>query len=313
MLNAFKPYLPIAISSYSSPPLVPVSVEALTRDVSVKPLHSHNDYWRVRPLLDALSHGCVSVESDIWKFPSDYKVQTDTATTKFLGLELYVGHNQVFLKPNETLESLYLDPLFDMLKSTNPFISNLDVNIKHGVFYNSPETSLYFWTDIKLDAEDTFAFLQPKLERFIDNDFLSYYDKTTDKFVERPITLTLTGNLPEIKNYDRLYTFLDAPLAKFKDMSDEELEQVSKVSKVASASMLQLLGSDYFMHGPINEQDELALGKLFDRAHKYGIKTRIWGGIDWPYDLVHQHNMVLVNLGCDFINVNDLNFGSRIF
>ena len=57
--------------------------------------HAHNDYYHQRPLLDALSHGFCSVEADI--FLVDGK--------------LLVGHSRSELKPNNTLERLYLDPL----------------------------------------------------------------------------------------------------------------------------------------------------------------------------------------------------------
>lgn len=57
--------------------------------------HSHNDYWRPHPLFDALSLGFKSVEADI-----------------FLGdSTLLVGHERAALRPDRTLESLYLDPL----------------------------------------------------------------------------------------------------------------------------------------------------------------------------------------------------------
>ncbi|MFP6753663.1 MAG: hypothetical protein VB855_18405, partial [Pirellulaceae bacterium] len=57
--------------------------------------HAHNDYYHKRPLLDALSHGFCNVEVDIYLVDG----------------KLLVAHSRFELKPEKTLEKLYLDPL----------------------------------------------------------------------------------------------------------------------------------------------------------------------------------------------------------
>lgn len=309
MLNAFKPYIPV-ISLLERPPVY--TVESLTRDVDIKPLHSHNDYWRKVPFYDAVSHGFQSIESDIWKFKESYTVQTDTETTIFSDKEVYVGHNQVLLKLNGTLDTLYLEPLFQLLKSVNPRISNLDSSVKHGIFYNSPETTVYLWMDIKLEGDHTYEHVFPKLQQFIDNDYLSYYDFDTKTKVERPVTVILTGNLPSedlITHNNKVYTFLDAPLATLGDLEPEELAKVSQFSVVASGSMEEVLGHRGFINNPFSDSDLEHLSHKIEVAHNSGLKTRIWGGIDWPKPLVYLHNSELYRVGCDLINTNDLEFG----
>ena len=72
-------------------------------DAPVVPLrqaHAHNDYAHSRPLLDALDHGFCSVEADVFLVKD----------------KLLVGHTFLELKPNRTLESLYLDPLLERVK-----------------------------------------------------------------------------------------------------------------------------------------------------------------------------------------------------
>ena len=64
----------------------------------VKPLkqaHAHNDYEHQRPLLDALDHGFTGVEADIWLVDG----------------KLLVAHEEVHIKPERTLEALYLATL----------------------------------------------------------------------------------------------------------------------------------------------------------------------------------------------------------
>lgn len=326
MLNVFKPFSSIL---YSSPAPVPhYTVESLTRDVNVKPLHSHNDYWRHRSFFDALSHGCQSIESDVWKFTEDYEVQTavtGTKTNKFFRNEVYVGHNQIFLKNNETLDSLYLDPIYNLLAETNPIITPIsqdlglqELETPHGIFYNSPETTLYLWMDFKTEATELYRTINKLLVRFIEKDYLSYYDVANQKYVEKPVTITISGNLPidaireDLTKVSRLYTFIDAPLHEFINLSESELKQYAKMSRVASSSMAQLLGHTNFKTNDFSSKDLETLKKVFDKAHDYGFKTRIWGDINWPESLVYNHNLNLVKLGCDFINTDDLEFGSRV-
>src|SRR3954467_4865673 len=66
-----------------------------TRLLPLTRAHAHNDYLHEHPLADALSHGFASVEADI--FLVDGK--------------LLVAHEKRDIKPDRTLEALYLDPL----------------------------------------------------------------------------------------------------------------------------------------------------------------------------------------------------------
>lgn len=72
-----------------------------TRNILPIPCHSHNDYWRRVPLLDAIHAGCISVEADVWLFKDRE--------------ELYVGHGTSSLTRERTFNSLYINPLVDLL------------------------------------------------------------------------------------------------------------------------------------------------------------------------------------------------------
>jgi hypothetical protein len=75
-----------------------------TRNAPPIPCHSHNDYRRNIPLFDALQAGCASVEADIWLTGN--------------GSELHVGHHRHSLSKGNTLRSLYLGPLINILNGT---------------------------------------------------------------------------------------------------------------------------------------------------------------------------------------------------
>src|SRR5262245_39201431 len=77
-------------SDAQAPPVVPL-----------KQAHAHNDYEHKRPLFDALDHGFCSVEADVF-------LQGDA---------LLVGHVAKDLRPDRTLEKLYLDPLRERIKA----------------------------------------------------------------------------------------------------------------------------------------------------------------------------------------------------
>lgn len=342
MISVFRPFslnygigdqVGQGVSSFSH------TIENLTRDTEIKPLHSHNDYWRKQPLFDALSYGCQSVEADIWYFPEKYEVErTITETTKdgkekdklttstFENNEIYVGHNQVYLDPSLTLSKLYLDPLYRFLKYSNPEFIYKDKNpvtedfdSKHGVFYNSPETPLYFWLDFKTDPHETYQALMPILQPFIDQGFLAHYDTVNDKFIPGPLIITITGNAPveEIEKETTRYVFIDAPLKLFKSGTpQDELERYSKLSIIASGSMQELIGQESYSSSKtreLNFNDEKNLEEYFQTAHKYNLKTRIWGGITWPNYLRNSHLITLWKLGCDLLNVDNLNDASEVF
>lgn len=74
-----------------------------TRHVYPVRCHSHNDYWRTVPLIEAIAAGCPSVEAAVWYRDDD----------------LYVGHREFELRANRTLRSLYIDPLIDIIESQN--------------------------------------------------------------------------------------------------------------------------------------------------------------------------------------------------
>src|SRR5439155_5015135 len=111
-------------------------------DATVSPLknaHAHNDYLHPRPLFDALDQGFCSVEADVFLVDGN----------------LLVGHSAVELKPDRTLESLYLDPLRDRVRANRGKVSR-----------DGPP----FWllVDVKSEAKSTYAALHDVLSRYAD-------------------------------------------------------------------------------------------------------------------------------------------------
>ncbi|GEQ66711.1 hypothetical protein JCM33374_g374 [Metschnikowia sp. JCM 33374] len=319
MINVFRPFI--------ADPSETLSIESLTRDVHLKPIHSHNDYWRKRPFIDALSYGCTSIEGDIWRFTKDYTV-TDTSTHSTAGFKrekIYVGHNQVHLKPENTIEKLYLSPLFRLLESANKKYSEKILNQpakKFGVFFDSPESTLNLWFDLKTNGSDTYLALKEHLKPFSERQYLASYDNGKQEYVDGPVAVTLTGDVPwslieeEDGNSGLRNVFLDCPLHKIGDANEEDLQRYSRLCLFASASLQELIGEEDYrssLRQDFNEVSRAKLKQSFDAAHTLGIKTRVWGGVDWPIHVRDEHWRSLWELGCDLINADDLQAAAEKF
>ena len=111
--------------------------ESRTTVIALPQAHAHNDYHNARPLLDALAHGFCSVEADV--FLVDGK--------------LFVGHSRSELKPERTLQELYLDPLRRRVRENGG-----------RVYRDGPPLTLLI--DIKSDGEETYAALAKVLAQY---------------------------------------------------------------------------------------------------------------------------------------------------
>ena len=137
--------------------------------------HSHNDYWRPHPLFDALALGFKSVEADVFL--------TDTT--------LLVGHERAALRPDRTLETLYLAPLRRL-----------------GLGRYSRPAELWLFVDFKTAGPATYAQLKRVLAR--------YESILTTPQRPRPagVRVILTGGFPRaevLADANRL-VFLDGQL-----------------------------------------------------------------------------------------------------
>lgn len=173
--------------------------------------HSHNDYWRPRPLFSALSVGCASVEADVWLSPD--------------GEDILVGHDKRSLAPSRTLRSLYIDPLLEILNRINLPSTAGSTGQAHGVFSTEPNTTLILFIDVKDDLPKTWPLVLQQLGPLCDKRYLSRHDRTMNtnpSFWNGPITSVGTGNIvkrrdvnigADLEQWQQCHdAFLDAPL-----------------------------------------------------------------------------------------------------
>ncbi len=122
--------------------------------------HSHNDYLRERPLLDALDLGFCSVEADIYLVDG----------------QLLVAHDRDKCTPERTLDALYLKPLWERFQA-------------HGAVYPqaAPFTLLI---DIKADGAAAYAALDQQLSAY--DAMLTHFTDTTTEY--GAVTVVISGD-----------------------------------------------------------------------------------------------------------------------
>lgn len=217
-----------------------VSARALGpgRPVPTHAGHAHNDYWHERPLLDALERGFCSVEADVF----------------LRGGDLLVGHAAHELRPERTLNAVYLDPILRRL-------------VAHGRVQHDrrPFTLL---VDIKADGEEAYRVLAAQLEplrRFLVGDD------------SRPPALRV------IVSGDRPIDALAADTRRLAGV-DGRLEDLDRDDRPAT---LVPLVSDrwgkrfsWYGDGPMPDSERTKLRELVARAHARGQALRFWATPD---------------------------------
>ena len=230
-----------------------------------KPLtrvHAHNDYEHTRPLFDALDHGFCSVEADIYLVDG----------------KLLVAHQRSQVRPDRTLQSLYLDPLRERIRKN-----------KGRVYANGPECTLLI--DLKTDWHTIYPVLRKVLIEY--SDILSTIENGNKH--TNAITAIITGSrsLDMFKGETVTYAAYDGEISELdSDVSPITVPWISH----NWAAMFRWRGS-----GEMGSEDSKKLKDFVARAHAKGRKVRFWGAPDksvfWK---------AMLDAGVDIINSDDL-------
>jgi hypothetical protein len=231
--------------------------------------HAHNDYEHERPLFDALSHGFCSVEADI------YLVQG----------QLLVAHNRSGVKPDRTLQSLYLDPLRTRVKQNGG-----------RVYANGPECTLL--VDIKSDWHSLYPVLRKVLSEY--SDMLTTF--STNGISTNAIRIILSGNrAPEMFNGESLrYAAMDGTLDYLK--SDQPRSLIPWISSNWGLTF------HWNGKGEMPEEERQKLKQIVAATHVKGRLLRFWGAPDQP----NFWRQMMEN-GVDLINTDDLAGAEKFF
>ncbi|KXG50095.1 uncharacterized protein PGRI_060620 [Penicillium griseofulvum] len=239
---------------------------------------------------------------------SDYGYPTDI--TRDI---LPVGHDESALTGSRTLESLYINPILDILERQNPESPFITSPTKNGVWDTVPDQTLYFFIDVKTSGSETFEAVIAALQPLREKGYLTTV-KDGKTVTNGPVTVIGTGETPfdmvaPIK--DRDY-FFDAPLANLNDPQYAGVTGV--ISPVASTDFQKAVGKITVDTDPILSDDQLkALRDQIATANERGIGARYW---NTPYFPIRTRNLVwrtLLREGVILLNADDLPAAAAYF
>ncbi len=205
--------------------------------------HAHNDYEHARPLADALGNGFCSVEADVF----------------LVGNRLLVGHSHRELKPDRTLERLYLDPLRRLVKANG------------GRVYPGGPT-VFLLIDVKTDANLTYSALDRLLGRYAD--ILSVTRK--GRFEPNAVTAVISGN--------RARAQIAAQPVRFAGIDGRSDDLNSEVAADLMPWISDRWGKLFRWDGvgPMPANERTKLRTFVDRAHRHGRLVRFWATPERP-------------------------------
>lgn len=211
--------------------------------VPLERAHSHNDYMRPHPLFDALAAGFCSVEADIY----------------LVNGELLVAHDRDKVKPGETLQKLYLDPLSERVRKN-----------KGRVYPNGPTVTLLI--DFKDDPQTTYPKLREVLKRY--EEMLTVF--SNDSTEPRAVTVILSGNSP------RRILETESPRFAAIDGRLPDLETSPSPHLVPLISDTWPIAFTWRGNGPMPEGERTKLREMAAKAHAHGQRIRFYGTPQQP-------------------------------
>ena len=224
--------------------------------------HSHNDYEHDRPLLDALERGFCNVEADVYLVDGN----------------LLVAHNWIDLRPQRTLEMLYLEPLKERIE-------------KNGGKLFPGDQRLTLLIDFKTDGSKTYPVLAAILKKY--ESLISGMED--GKWTPRQIDVIISGNRPmELVTKDK--SRLAAIDGRVSDLDD-----------ASNADMMPLVSDNWSSHfawrgdGEFPAEERQRLERFVAQAHDQGRRLRFWGTPDSP-----EFWAMLQSAGVDVIGTDDL-------
>ena len=196
-------------------------------------IHSHNDYLQKVPFWTAYHAGASSIEVDV--------ILKDG--------RLMVAHEPESTNPSRTLESLYLTPILQGLKSG--IISSLDFHLL---------------VDLKTEAYSTLEVLEKSLE--------GYQDILYGPSNPTGLKLVISGNRPKPSDYGK---YPDWMLFDYQSL---DLNKDLPWEKIGMVSLSFRQFSVWNGKGGIVEAEKQRVQDFIDRVHSFGKPVRFWASPD---------------------------------
>jgi hypothetical protein len=248
-------------------------------------------------------------------------------------VQLYVGHDTFALTKERTFTTLTLAPILKALNQANRVnakYTNADkeqASFWQGLQQSTSSNTSTPWTgyfslglgasapiqvlvDIKTEGNETWPVLVKQLQPLRDLGWLTRYEN--GKIIPGPVTIIGTGNTPinQLAAETSRDVFLDCPLGKLSGTAyvgpdGTEYKYNSTLCGIASSDFLNFSPE---WKGVTDVPDGVRnnLTTAFDEAHALGIKTRVWDTPEWPKYARYTINKLMLELGSDWLNCDDL-------
>ncbi len=241
---------------------LPLPAPAASPVVPLLQAHAHNDYAHAHPLHDALGQGFCGVEADVWLVDG----------------QLLVAHDRRQVRPDRTLQALYLDPLRERVRENGG-----------RVYPDGPSITLLI--DLKSDAVATYQTLEKILEPY--HPVLTRFEsKRTET---NAVTVVVSGNRPK-----------DLMLSERMRWAGYD-GRLADLDTGWSPHFMPLVSDNWTLHfqwrgrGEMSAADQRKLSDLVAKAHHQGYRLRFWSIPDFPAGW-----RVLQDAGVDLINTDNL-------
>ncbi len=229
--------------------------------------HAHNDYLHPRPLIDALDQGFCSVEADVFLVDG----------------QLLVAHSFAELRPDRTLQRLYLDPLRERIRRNDGFV-------------HSDRQPITLLIDFKSEGEATFAALNQLLSQYKD---VFAWTENGDMHPGAVVAI-VSGNRP-------IETMTNTPV-RFAGIDGRLSDRQSKIPP----ELMPLISDNWNHHfqwrgsGDFPADEREKLEQIVKQIHASGRLVRFWATPDNP-----AMWQALRDADVDLINTDDLEGLSR--
>lgn len=225
--------------------------------------HAHNDYEHTRPLYDALARGFCSVEVDVY----------------LVNGQLLVAHDPTQLRPDRTLQSLYLNPLRQRVRQNN------------GRVYAKGGLEFTLLIDVKTEPITTYFALRDVLKQY--QNILTTF--STGSRIPKAVRAIISGNRaqPVMASETTRYAAIDGRLA---DLNSNVSPNLIPLISDSWANNFTWRGQ-----GSIPIEERRKLRQFVSTAHAQGRDIRFYAA---PDNILMWRE--LLNANIDLINTDNL-------
>jgi len=220
--------------------------------VAAQPIiHSHNDYAHILPFWDAYNNHAGVIEADVYEVNG----------------ELMVAHSKSEIKPGNSLNSMYIEPIVKLFDSAK--------NHVHG---------FYLMIDIKENQSAVLTLLM---------DLLQQYPAVFNGNKHNTVQVFISGERPPDTSFHTYSSYIMFDGLPGKNYTAKDLQKIVMISDNFRNY------SNWNGIGKLPAEDSSNIENIITAAHKLGKPVRLWGAPD-----TEQCWRTLINLKADVINTD---------